>query len=495
MALPLHDEVALVAHQLSAMSLAAQPRQRPHLRRQSAPDPHLRALHPQVALFLNSDLLEELEDFDRELEEMLFHRQIGRGHRGPEPVLMHSQLLETIHRDYVNLNANALMMNNAVVVYNQAMGNQPMVNSATINSRMIGHPSQNAMVNPSVVNRMMPLHPFSYEIDPSPMAGMYPTIHDDLKVLSTITQMQDTTKIKPLLAILIQRSPTEIDTLRKRFRTMNGGTDLETAFSYVIRNERQSVKYAIMGLALGPVLFDLWLVQTIKKGDNDDILIDIFIGRHADDIKYLLFKFYQQQQATMTGRSMSSVLDVATSNDILRKALDIAIESTRTNGHYYVVNELLVLRDTDEISRILKAGFLSATKLFNILLRRSDEHLMRINNHYRLRSRDQALDEAIRRCAAMDKMTRKIAIHAVRSATDPTYRDVMSLRDALGSKSLCGNGNNEKLAIRMCRLHWYKEHWRQVKAAYMRHNGRNLVDKVNGRSGLLKDVLVAMCSV
>jgi len=109
--------------------------------------------------------------------------------------------------------------------------------------------------------------------------------------------------------------------------------------------------------------------------------------------------------------------------------------------------------------------------------------------------RGRVLDEDIRRCVKMPKMMRNIVVCAIRSGTDPTYRDVMALIDALGSESLVGNVNHERLADRIVRLHWYKQHWMQVKVAYMGHTGKHLVDKVNGQGGLLRDLLVVMCLV
>ena len=190
---------------------------------------------------------------------------------------------------------------------------------------------------------------------------------------------------------------------------------------------------------------------------------------------------------------MSSVLDAATSNNVLRCALNIATESTRPDGTHYV-DQTLVHRDYEQIIEIMNAGFPSDTALFNILLRRSNGHLLQLNAHYRV-MRGKALDEDIRQCAAMSRMMRKIAVHAIRSATDPTYRDVMALKDAMGASSMVGKWSNERLAIRIVRLHWYKQHWMQVKAAYVGYNGKNLVDAVNGQRGLLGHLLVTMCLV
>lgn len=60
-----------------------------------------------------------------------------------------------------------------------------------------------------------------------------------------------------------------------------------------------------------------------------------------------------------------------------------------------------------------------------------------------------------------------------------------------------GGANYEKLAIRICRMYWYKHHWQQVKTECITHNynGFQLVDTVKGQQGLLRDMLGAMCSV
>jgi hypothetical protein len=463
--LPYGDDLSPLARQFQGMDLGALAGHVAPLRRQSFHEPFPRG-HPGMGPLLNRELLEHIDEFDDD-DEALFAAQFQRGHRASAPALLPPvPFYQPVHRG--------------------SMAVAPMVNpNVYTNGQM--------MVNPNVT--MSPLRPYSYATDQSPMAGMYPHINQDLQILSTVGQMRSTERILPIVDILVQRTPTEIEALRRLFRNVNGGTDLSVAFKRLLNvsNERSSVQFAFMGLVLGPALYDSWLIQHLD-GKHDDILIDIFIGRATDDIKYLLFKFQQQQQVAMTGRTISSTLAAATSNEVLLSALNIATESTRPDGTY-PVDQNLVHRDVEELSKILNASFPSHTALFNILLRRSDNHIMQLNLHYRMKNRDRALDEELRRAVALPKMMRKIAVHAVRSATDPTYRDVMALRDAMGAESLVGNGSSEKLAIRICRLHWYRQHWKQVKAGYMGHMGKELVDKVNGQRGLLRDLLVAMCLV
>ena len=154
----------------------------------------------------------------------------------------------------------------------------------------------------------------------------------------------------------------------------------------------------------------------------------------------------------------------------------------------------LVQRDVDEISRILEMASPSSRELFNILLRRSDQHISQINAFFAMKANMQ-LDEAIRRTLNMNSMTRKIATHAVRTANNMAHRDAMLLMKAMGSESIFGRGKDEMLALRVCRMHWYRHHWRQIRQTYLSLKGRQLVDKMNDKSGLLGDLMVSMTEV
>jgi hypothetical protein len=88
----------------------------------------------------------------------------------------------------------------------------------------------------------------------------------------------------------------------------------------------------------------------------------------------------------------------------------------------------------------------------------------------------------------LDVMTIKITVHAIRTAQDPTYRDLMSLKDVMGK-----SGREVDLAIRICRGHWYAVHWRQIQAAAMMCFNWEIRDKVGRASkGLFRDMLMAM---
>ena len=215
----------------------------------------------------------------------------------------------------------------------------------------------------------------------------------------------------------------------------------------------------------------------------EDILIDVFVGRDPRDLAYLNLAYQQYHSRIMAGQTLASAVNGLTTSAELRSALMICTEGSRDLRP--VVDQSRVLLDVAKIKEIMGMTFPSHQPLFDILLRRSDPHIAQINVYYNLQAGMQ-LDEALRRNMCLSEMTRKIAVHAVRTATDLTYRDVMLLRDA--------KDMNEKLGIRVCRMHWHKQHWKQIKAVHVGHTGKEFSAKWKGKKGLFGDLIVSMAA-
>lgn len=213
------------------------------------------------------------------------------------------------------------------------------------------------------------------------------------------------------------------------------------------------------------------------------------MGRHPDDIRDLSLRYAKQTN----GKSLASAVYSLSSSSELKLAMKICTEAGRPDPNRPVDTEL-VIRDVQEIKTRLGNAFGGYEAIANILLRRSDPHIFQIAMYYEMEEGEH-LDKVIRENATLSKMARRILVHAVRTATHLTYRDVMLVRDALGQDSLLGAAKNEKLAMRVCRMHWYTQHWRQIKAEFMGLAGKELIDKLNAREGLLGDLLVAMAQV
>ena len=220
-------------------------------------------------------------------------------------------------------------------------------------------------------------------------------------------------------------------------------------------------------------------------------MIDIFVGRDPRDIQLL-----DMSHRRVHGEGLVSILDDVDVSDPIRIALKIIVTEASYHQHQHqhpeVVDLALVDRDVDDLIEIRQGRIADDNALLSIILRRSLSHIHRVAVRYKLKS-GVDMDRDFRRGQAYQfhKDTQRVVVHAIRSAVDPTYRDCMLLKDALGRR------DPTLLAVRMTRMHWYSQHWHQVNAALWGHSGYPLPDQVNStRHGeLFRDLMVSMAQV
>jgi hypothetical protein len=216
-------------------------------------------------------------------------------------------------------------------------------------------------------------------------------------------------------------------------------------------------------------------------------LIDIFIGRNPHDLRELA------DGLTKIKQSISRICNNAKSAE-LQTALSIVAELQRPDNSL-PIDTALVHRDVEALVSTLNASFPRSSDIFNIVLRRSDAHIQQMSVHYGIVTK-QPLDKAIRTNLSISPMTNKIAVHAVRTACNITYRDAMQLKDALGHNSFAGGISKKKLVIRLCRMHKFKQHFMQIKAEYCGVTGKNFAEKMSkAYSGVFGELLTEMASV
>lgn len=219
-------------------------------------------------------------------------------------------------------------------------------------------------------------------------------------------------------------------------------------------------------------------------------MIDILIGRNADDLHYLDIKF--QRQSESHGR-LSSIVGGLTSSPELLAAFTIATVHVRPPASQ-PVDPSLVVADVQEIGRLLSVNCPLQSlhdELFDILLRRNDHHLAQINLYFRMKE-GKDLYKIIRKSSTISKVTRKVAVHAIRSAIDLVDRDVALLRLALEGDGPMSRGNNDVLGVRVCRMHWYRQHWLRVQEGFRAVMNKNLLDVLKSKGGLFRDLMVAL---
>jgi hypothetical protein len=256
----------------------------------------------------------------------------------------------------------------------------------------------------------------------------------------------------------------------------------------LVAKQDDKIRTLVAGLTLGPMEFDLHLLKNAQFRKADDDLILTFVGRDPTDLQYLNVQWENQM-----GGSLTSAIPNWTGNKKLQYALQICTSNAR-DAPTKPVDKDLVHRDVNRLEGLLNLTFAStprggydiSTDVLELILYRNNRSIQQVALYFETATGCK-LDEKIRK-STLDDMTKKIVVHAVRTAQDPTYRDLMSLKDVMGK-----SGKEVDLAIRICRGHWYAVHWRQIQAAAMGILNCELKEKVGKMSkGLFRDLIMAM---
>ena len=68
--------------------------------------------------------------------------------------------------------------------------------------------------------------------------------------------------VQTFIDVLTPRTAYEIDALRLYYRDKCGG-DLAVMMSQVVSQQDAALRFVLIGLVLGPALFDLWLLHQV----------------------------------------------------------------------------------------------------------------------------------------------------------------------------------------------------------------------------------------
>jgi hypothetical protein len=189
------------------------------------------------------------------------------------------------------------------------------------------------------------------------------------------------------------------------------------------------------------------------------------------------------------GRNLCTDINNGVHDEELRYALYVVLQQPRPEL-FLPTDPILVQQDVSDTTTYLKSS--DATPLFNILLRRSDPHILAIGMSYGMVKLDRDIDNS----NSLSNTAKKVLLHALRTAYNPAYRDAVLLHDSMGGSSAFGRSNDEKLGIRVCRMHWARDSWVRTRQEYGNITRKEFLMKMSRRgSGTFTDLLVAMASI
>jgi hypothetical protein len=331
------------------------------------------------------------------------------------------------------------------------------------------------------------MRPYSYHTGFDPCRRRIGGFRDEISAISRLTATSEQAIISSSLKTLAQLTPYLLDAFKYEFKH-HTGKDLHKVCSCLVAKPDEKMRTLVAALTLGPIEFDLHLLSKAESRKIDNDLIHIFVGREQSDLQDLNSRWQSQ-----AGSNLTSAIRTWTSNKNLQHALNICTSNSRDSPSK-PVDRALIHRDVNRIEDLLKrpfsstpdGGYSRSSDLLRIILYHNNPAIQQLSLYFESATGCK-LDEKIRK-STLDDTTKKIAVHAVRTARDLTYRDLMSLKDVMGKP-----GKEVDLAIRICRGHWYGMHWKQVQAAAMGTVNLNIGEKLGEMSkGIFRDLLMAM---
>lgn len=282
---------------------------------------------------------------------------------------------------------------------------------------------------------------------------------------------------KALIAILANKDPLQIDTLRQTYERNHRRNLIAD-----IQSETSSwFEKALVSLARGPLLSDVHALHDAMTGPGtkEVVLNDVLLGRSNADMKAIKSAYYHTFHDKL--------------EDIVKGDL-----SMKTERHFMIVLGATRAEDAapvdprqvdDDVMQIYKAteGKMGTDEILvcSILSTRNDNQIRAIAHTYRQKF-NKDLEKVIK--SEFSGHMEDALLFQLRNATDKYMHAAKLLED-----SMAGMGTKDHLLVsRTIRYHWDRNTLNNVKGAYQQRYGKSLGKRIYGEtSGDYRRTLLA----
>ena len=285
---------------------------------------------------------------------------------------------------------------------------------------------------------------------------------------------------------------------------LNDAFEAETGKSIIHVLEKDSgghFLYALRGLALGPLGFDVWLVHHAchgmgqhGMGHHEDILTEVLAGRPNAEIQALkaaYHKVFHVDLAHVVKKELTHHTERMFTM-ILAVSPFLSVNILTCQGHRPPEN---YHEDPRHLASDVQTLFDAAQgrvgtddiEFCGVILNRSDEEIRQISHEYKQRHHHTLLSIIEREFSGH---VRRCLLYVVEGALNRVERDAQQINAAL-----TGDGaKEERLAYRLIRVHWMGQPYMQsVKQAFSETFNHSLHAKVQAHVfGELEKLLLAL---
>lgn len=249
-----------------------------------------------------------------------------------------------------------------------------------------------------------------------------------------------------------------------------------------VRNETSG--YFCEGLEAlirGPLEQDVHLLGDNQANTSSDYhaFDDVLLGRSNADIHAIKQEYQRQQRRALTDH-VNSVF-----SGKHQQLFDMVLSATRNEESAPVIPQE-VERAADDLQRSLHHSK-DQTLVCQIFAKHSDGQLRAIAQAYNSRNKKPLSHAVAKECSGHleDSLLRMLALAEDRAKADADDLEA----------TMKGAGTKDRLMInRIVRLHWNRQHWQQVRAAYRHFYKKDLAERVHKEtSGDYRKLATALC--
>lgn len=243
------------------------------------------------------------------------------------------------------------------------------------------------------------------------------------------------------------------------------------------------LRQGLLAVVEGPLMHDARCAREAIEGlgTKEWMLNEVLLGRSNADLSAIKAAY----EHAFPRRSLAS--DVA--GDLSFKTAELFASVLRAQRHEesFPVNPASVEAEVRALHEATAGRVVNdVSEVCAIFTRSSDAELRAIDRAFQARYHVE-LERYIEKEFAGHM--EGALLHILRSAKDPVMRDAVLLEECMAGMGT----KDEKLVVRVVRVHWNRDHKEQVKRAYRLKYGKDLVQRVRGEtSGDYQRLMVAL---
>ncbi|KAI3320782.1 Annexin [Xylariaceae sp. AK1471] len=306
-------------------------------------------------------------------------------------------------------------------------------------------------------------------------------------------------KTETLIEILPGLTHEQVIELRSQYKKLvkigadKRGVNIAKHIRLRLKDEDSLLMKACYATALGKWESEAYWANFWYQGDKmrHELLIESLMGRTNEEIRYIKDAFSDKKYKD----SLVQCMKMELKEDKFKKAVLLVLEERRMedrdqNGRLLPINHTLVDDDVEALHKAVRAEKGGETIMMQIVLLRSDQHLLEVLKLYEKVCKTNFARDALRKSG---NLIGELLAHILNGVINKPVRDALLLRHALTASKKDGL-RRELLISRLVRFHWDRQHLAAIKKAYRERYHEDLSDAVregtSGEWGLFCEQLV-----